>query len=96
MKRLALPETVLMIFAFSCAPIQTTAKTPGGVDLARLNGWDIVVADDAIASEIYAAEEFQELFRQASGVKLPIVRKIDRYGKSQIDVVRGNLCFLNL
>ena len=52
-----------------------------GVDLARLDGWNIVVADDAIASEVYAAEEFQEFFRQASGVKLPIVHKITRWDK---------------
>ena len=56
-------------------------QSPQGVDLASLNGWDIVVADDAIASEIYAAEEFQELFRQASGLKLPIVHKITRWDK---------------
>ena len=52
-----------------------------GVDLAELDGWDIVVADDAIASEMYAAEEFQEFFHQASGVKLPIVHKITGWEK---------------
>ncbi len=49
-----------------------------GIDLAELNRWDIVVDDDAIASELYGAEELQEFFRQASGVKLPVVHKIDR------------------
>ena len=29
---------------------------PTGVDLATLDGWNIVVAPDAIASEVYAAE----------------------------------------
>ena len=56
----------------------TVTNTAEGVDLAQLNGWNIVVADDAIASEVYAAEEFQEFFRQASGLKLPIVHKIER------------------
>ena len=51
---------------------------PQAVDLAALNGWNIVVAEDAIQSEIYAAEEFQGLYQRAAGVKLPIVRKIDR------------------
>jgi hypothetical protein len=60
----------------------TNAKTVQGVDLARLNSWNIVVADDAIASETYAAEEFQEFLRQASGVKLPIVHKITRQDKN--------------
>ncbi len=59
----------------------TTAATPRGVDLARLNGWSIVVANDSIASEIYAAEEFQQLFRQASGVTLPIVSRIDEWDR---------------
>ena len=48
------------------------------VNLADLDGWDIVVADDAIPSENYAAEEFQRFFEQASGVKLPIDKYIDR------------------
>lgn len=48
------------------------AGPEAGVDLAQLNGWDIVLADDASASERYAAEEFQRLFAQASGIKLAI------------------------
>ncbi|MCP4645004.1 MAG: DUF4838 domain-containing protein [bacterium] len=52
---------------------------PGkGVDLAELGNWDIVVANDAIPVEVYAAEEFQALFKEASGNELPIVREIDR------------------
>ena len=46
---------------------------PAGVDLADLSGWDIVVDTDAIASEVYAAREFQRIFRQAGGAELPIV-----------------------
>ena len=52
-----------------------------GVDLAKLDGWDIVVADDAIASEVYVLEEFQKLFEHVGGVKLPIVHKIQRADK---------------
>ena len=48
------------------------------VNLADLDGWDIVVAEDAIPSENYAAEEFQTFFAQASGLKLPIVSAINR------------------
>ena len=54
------------------------AKTTTPVDLTQLADWDIVVADDAIPSEDYAAEEFQTFFAQASGLKLPIVSDINR------------------
>ena len=49
------------------------ARPPEGVNLARMQGWDIVVAEDATASERYAASEFQALFTVASGLTLPIV-----------------------
>ena len=52
--------------------------SPQGVDLAALEGWDIVVAEDAIESEVFAAEEFQSLLRQAGGADLPIVREAAR------------------
>jgi hypothetical protein len=55
-----------------------SARTPQGVDLAKLKGWDIVVADDASAGETYAAREFQEFLNQANSVELPIAQRIDR------------------
>ena len=80
MKRIATVSIIVLIAIFACGGLQAraTAQTPEGVDLAQLDGWDIVISDDAIASEVYAAEEFQEFFSQASGLKLPIVHKIDR------------------
>jgi hypothetical protein len=51
---------------------------PQGVNLALLTNWDIVVADDAIPSERYAAAEFQSHYEQAGGFRLPIVKSIDR------------------
>ena len=78
MKRITVLSIIALIVAPACGGVPETANTAQGVDLARLNDWDIVVADDAIASEIYAAEEFQEFFRQASGMKLPIVIAVDR------------------
>ncbi len=56
-------------------------RAPKGVNLAQMQGWDIVVAQDAIASETYAAEEFQTLFNAAGGPKLPIVASVDRATK---------------
>jgi hypothetical protein len=57
------------------------AGPPEGVNLARMSGWDIVVAEDATASEKYAASEFQELFAAASGQKLPFVTAAKGAGK---------------
>ena len=54
------------------------AAVPRGVDLAALQGWDMVVADEAIPSEAYAAEEFQRLVGEATGVTLPVVKPTDR------------------
>lgn len=54
------------------------AEVPRGVDLASLETWDIVVAEDAIASESYAAEEFQRLVAEATGHTLPIVKTAER------------------
>ena len=78
MKRIAFVSVISLIVAFVCGAAPASVDTPEGVDLAQLDGWDIVIADDAIPSEKYAAQEFQELFRQASRVKLPIIQKTDR------------------
>ena len=51
------------------------------LDVRAMADWAIVVAESAIESEVYAAEEFQEFFHQASGLKLPIVHKITRWDK---------------
>ena len=65
--------------AVICGFVSTlSAQFPEGVNLARLQGWDIVVAEDAIPSEKYAAEEFQTLFSTAGGPKLPIVTTVER------------------
>ena len=75
MSKMSVLISIIVVAVLVC-PLQ--AQTPRGVNLAAMQTWDIVVAEDALPSEKYAAEEFQELFRQASGVKLPIVRKINR------------------
>ena len=68
-----------VVIAFYVPPLH--AQKSQVVNLVELQDWNILIADDAIASEMYAAEEFQEFFRQASGVKLPIVHKITRWDK---------------
>ena len=42
------------------------------LDCSQMRGWDIVVADEAIASEKYAAEEFQRWVGRGTGIQLPI------------------------
>ncbi len=50
------------------------ASVPEGpvVDIAKLDGWCIVVSDDSIPAEKYAAEELQRLYAEASGRRIPI------------------------
>ena len=78
MKHRVILSFAVLIVVFACGIIPAIAKSPQGVNLAQLKGWDIVVADDAIPSEKYAAKEFQEFFGEASGIKLPIVTAVDR------------------
>ncbi len=56
----------------------TLAAPPRAVELADLDGWDIVIAEDAIASEQYAAQELQRFVALAVGHTLPIVSSADR------------------
>jgi hypothetical protein len=62
----------------SLLSVYSAAAQPAGVDLAALDGWDIVVAPDAIASEVYAAEEFRDHLVLAGGPKLPIMNQAGR------------------
>jgi len=49
-----------------------------GIDLSRMEGWDIVVAEDALPAELYAAQELQSFLAQACGAQLPIVQAAGR------------------
>jgi hypothetical protein len=49
---------LILCAAWGCGVAAEIGKAAEGVDLAGLDGWDVVVADDATASEVYAAEEF--------------------------------------
>ena len=54
--------------ALEANPSPTAATPPRGVDLASMQGWDIVIGDEPIASERYAAEEFQMFFARATSM----------------------------
>ncbi len=58
--------------------ITTVVGSAKAIDLAAIGGWNIVVSEDAIPSEQYAAEEFQQFFGQATGLNLPIVSQVSR------------------
>ena len=51
-----------------------------GIDLAAMQGWDIVVAANTIPSERYAADELKSHFAEATGVSLPIVTAAEKPG----------------
>ena len=45
---------------------------PKKLDVRTMADWSIVVAESAIESEAYAAEEFRDFFAQATSYQLPI------------------------
>jgi len=67
-----------------------SAAVPSGVNLAKLVNWDIVIAGDASPSVIYAAEEFQSHFAQASNISLPIVHQPDPAASGQYHIFIGS------
>ena len=64
-----------IVLLLLCGPAQ--ASLPGGVNVAALEGWDIVIDEAAIPSEVHAAEELQRHLALAMGRTLPIVKGID-------------------
>ncbi|MBA7645514.1 hypothetical protein ES703_53272 [subsurface metagenome] len=66
---------IILLYASVVCPVSATV--PSGVNLAKLDNWDIIIAEDASPSENYAAEEFQSYFSQASNIRLPIVSKLE-------------------
>ncbi|TKJ33430.1 MAG: hypothetical protein CEE38_20735 [Planctomycetes bacterium B3_Pla] len=64
---------IIMLYALVVCPV--SANVPRGVNLAKLDNWDIVIVENASPSVIYAAEEFRSHFSQASNIHLPVVSK---------------------
>ncbi len=60
------------ILGGAIAVLCLSAQAVEMLDVADMKTWRIVVAPDAIASERYAAQEFQSLFKDALGMELPI------------------------
>ena len=55
----------------------TFHATGGDLAISAIQDWHITVSDDAVASERYAAEEFQNWFNQATGFTLRLVTAQD-------------------
>ncbi len=70
-------QCIWLVLVLACRPLMA-AEAPRGVNMEALGDWDIVVAEDAIPSEKYAAEELQKHVATATGHTLPIVTTTDR------------------
>jgi hypothetical protein len=67
----------IILLAFFLSIASSRADSPQGVDLAALDGWDIVVSAQAIESETYAAEQLQQFLNESAGRKLPIRQEVN-------------------
>lgn len=67
---------IVLLAAATAGCLEPRANRPV-VDLARLDGWVIVVPTNSIPSEMYAAGEFRDLVEQASGKTLQIVAGLE-------------------
>ena len=65
------------------------------LDCARMRNWEIAVAADTIPSERYAAEEFQRLFKEATGLNLPI-RPFETTAPHQVSIGVGSTAAADL
>ncbi|NLW51409.1 MAG: DUF4838 domain-containing protein [Candidatus Brocadiaceae bacterium] len=63
--------------------------TARGVDLWDVWEWDVVVAPDATPAEQYAAEEFRDHFRRATGAALPVVRTAAEGARGHVRIGPG-------
>ena len=70
--------TLIAIVLFIVFALPLQAQPSSVVNLAAMHDWDIVLDQNAIPSEKHAAQEFQQFFSQASGIKLPLVHRINR------------------
>ena len=61
-----------MVVIFSLCQGSLLAEPQNRLDVRTMADWSIVVAESAIESEVYAAEEFRDFFAQATSYQLPI------------------------
>ena len=49
-----------------------TANKSEGIEVSRMSNWHIITSEGATVSDEYAMEEFQNWFKKATGIYLPI------------------------
>jgi hypothetical protein len=65
-------HNLLPVFSPELSP-----KKSGTIHLEEMKDWPVIVSEDAIASEKYAAAEFQRIFKSSTGYELKISTKPD-------------------
>ncbi|MHC4167030.1 MAG: DUF4838 domain-containing protein, partial [Planctomycetota bacterium] len=86
-------SVIISMNAFALCSVSASVRR--GVNLATLANWDIVIAENASPSEVYAAEEFQSHFAQAGNIHLPITSQGDQEVSGQRHIFIGsNLAML--
>lgn len=50
-------------------------KDSGKLDIAHLGNWQILISENAIPEEKYAAREFQHWYNEATGINLPLTEE---------------------
>ncbi len=58
--------------AIMAVPCMAASAAPRTVPVQQLSKWEIIVSDEAIPAERYAAEELRRLLKATAGVELPI------------------------
>ena len=76
--RFAAAFVILLSIAFGCS---FNKKDKGKLDIQLLENWQILISEDAIPEEEYAARELQHWYKQATGISLPVTREEPSGGK---------------
>ena len=79
---------IISLYTFGVCSV--FASVPKGVNLANLANWDIVIAQKASPSDVYAAEELQSHFARASDIHLPITSRSDQAAGGQRHIFIGS------
>jgi len=75
MKKTRLIFSSFLVISFSFLLVLTCCyndSKPEKLDVLNLKEWSIAIKKDAIPNEKYAAKEFQHLYKEATGIELPI------------------------
>ena len=70
----------LFLAALLCSVITLESEAKPRLRLADMKNWSIVCSPMAIESEAFAASEFQSLFKELTGLELPIEKIVPEDG----------------